>query len=329
MHISILVPHGQVVVSSIIGAFKVFSSVNSFLISSGQRTDNFYTIDLVGTEKSNPYYGGLFSVNTTKTIDQIEKTDLVIITTVAGDPLKGIQENQSLIRWVKDQRIKHNAEVASLCMGAFLLAETGLLTHKSAATHWMGHDAFRAMYPEIELLADKIITENDGIYTSGGAYSFLNLILHLVEKYNGREAAIWSSKLFEIEIDRDNQNQFAIFQGQKEHSDEEIKRAQQIIEENVSNRISVEDLANKVAVSRRNFVRRFKKATSNTPLEYMQRVKIEFAKKRLESSPKNISEVMYEVGYNDEKAFRNVFKKLTGLSPYEYRLKYNREIAYV
>ena len=329
MHVSILVPQGQAVVSSILGPFKVFSAINQFLIDTGQRNDEFYKIDLVASDEKGSYYGGLFEVNPTKTIDQVDKTDLVIVTTVAGDPSVAIEGNQELYPWIRAQRVENDAEVASLCTGAFLLASTGLLNGKTAATHWVGHDAFRMMFPEVELLPDKIITEDGGIYTSGGAYSFLNLLLHLVEKYNGREAAIWVSKLFEIEFGREHQNQFIIFQGQKEHSDEKIKNAQDFIEKNVSEKISIEDLANNAAISRRNFVRRFKKATSNTPLEYVQRVKIEVAKKCLESTTKNISEVMYDVGYSDDKAFRNVFRKLTGMSPHEYRLKYNREMALV
>lgn len=152
-------------------------------------------------------------------------------------------------------------------------------------------------------------------------------MLHLVEKYCGREVAIYLSKLFEIEIDREDQNQFAIFQGQKNHEDHAIKDAQVFIEDNVSEKISVQKLAEKYAISRRNFVRRFKKATQNTPLEYIQRVKIEAAKKSLESTQRNVNEIMYQVGYADQKAFRTIFKKYAGLSPIAYKSKYNRSIS--
>ena len=131
----------------------------------------------------------------------------------------------------------------------------------------------------------------------------------------------------EIDFDRINQNQFMIFSGQKEHSDETIKQVQLYIEAHYAQKLTVEELADKFAISSRTFIRRFKKATLNTPLEYMQRVKIEAAKKNFESSALSISQVMYQVGYNDEKAFRKTFKKYTGLSPLEYRRKYNREMA--
>lgn len=326
-HISIIVPNGEAVLSTIVGSFKIFSKVNDFLIQSGQQKEPMFTIDLVGLNNETSLYNGAFTIKPTKTINEVEKTDLIIITTLVGDMQKELQNNASFIPWIKEQRIKNNAEVASLCTGAFLLAETGLLNGKSCATHWVAADAFRQMYPQIKLLGEKIISEDNGIYSSGGAYSFLNLLLYLVEKYCGRETAIWCSKMFEIEFDRYDQNQFVVFNGQKEHADEPIKNAQLFIENNFGRKISVEELANMFAISRRNFVRRFKKATSNTPIEYIQRVKIEAAKKSLESSANNVSEVMFAVGYNDNKAFRSIFRKHTGLSPTEYRSKYNREMA--
>ena len=155
----------------------------------------------------------------------------------------------------------------------------------------------------------------------------MNLILYLVEKYAGRETAVFCSKAFQIDIQRDSQSPFTIFIGQKEHEDEPIKKAQEFIESNFQDKITVDRLATMFALSRRNLERRFKKATANTIVEYIQRVKIEAAKLSLESSRHNVNEVMYKVGYSDTKAFRTTFKKITGLSPIQYRNKYNREIA--
>ena len=326
-HVSILVPAGEAVLSSIVGAFKLFNAANQFLIQSGQQTEPFFEVDLVGIQDETNLYGGLFNVRPTKLISEIKKTDLIIVTTLVGDLDKELEANAPFVQWIKEQRAMHGTEVASLCVGAFLLAETGLLNGKSCATHWAYADRFRARYPQINLLGEKIICEENGIYSSGGAYSFLNLLLHLIEKNCGRETAIWCSKMFEIEFDRSNQNQFVVFNGQKDHADEPIKQAQQFIESNFNEKISVEKLADMAAISRRNFVRRFKKATDNTPIEYIQRVKIEAAKRSLESTPDNVSEVMYKVGYIDTRAFRSMFKKHTGLSPMAYRSKYNREMA--
>ena len=139
--------------------------------------------------------------------------------------------------------------------------------------------------------------------------------------------AILSSKIFEIDIDRDSQSPFIIFKGQKTHDDETILEAQEYIESNFQERITVDELCDKHNVGRRTFERRFKKATSNTVMEYLQRVKMEAAKKELETGRKTVSEVMYDVGYSDTKAFRDVFKKMTGLTPIEYRNRYNTQVA--
>jgi transcriptional regulator GlxA family with amidase domain len=231
--------------------------------------------------------------------------------------------NKAFMPWIIDQ-YKGGAEVASFCIGAFFLAATGLLKGKKCATHWSTANDFRAMYPDINLVDDKIMTEEDGLYTSGGAYAFLNLIAYLIEKYAGRELAIMVAKAFMIDIDRYSQSPFIIFSGQKAHDDEPIKKAQELIEANFQDKMTVDELAAQLCIGRRNLERRFKKATANTVVEYMQRVKIEAAKKNLETGRKNVNEVMYDVGYSDTKAFRTVFKKITGLSPIEYRNKYNK-----
>jgi transcriptional regulator GlxA family with amidase domain len=177
----------------------------------------------------------------------------------------------------------------------------------------------------VEVIDGSIITEENGIYSSGGANSMWNLLLYLLEKYTDRDTAILASKYFAIDIDRASQAAFMMFTGQKNHNDGEVRKAQEHIETHYQNKITVDELAGMVAVSRRSFERRFKEATDNTVIEYLQRVKVEAAKRSFESSRKNISEVMFDVGYTDTKAFRNVFKKITGLTPIEYRNKYNKE----
>jgi transcriptional regulator GlxA family with amidase domain len=150
-------------------------------------------------------------------------------------------------------------------------------------------------------------------------------VLYLIEKYYDRQTAIFCSKVFQIDLDRQSQSPFVIFTGQKSHSDELVKKAQTYIEKNFQEKISVGQLSNQFASGRRNFDRRFIKATGNTPLEYSQRVRIESAKKALETSRKTANEIMYEVGYSDMKAFRKVFRKITGLSPLEYKNRYNKD----
>jgi transcriptional regulator GlxA family with amidase domain len=151
----------------------------------------------------------------------------------------------------------------------------------------------------------------------------MNLVLHLIGKYYDRETAIYCAKVFEVEYDRNDQSEFIIFSGQKNHNDKEIRQAQLYMESRVGEKIIVEELCDLFSIDRRNFDRRFKRATGNSPYEYLQRVKIEAAKKHLETSRKTVNEIMYEVGYSDVRAFREVFKKYTGMSPVDYKHRYN------
>ncbi|MDQ3019379.1 MAG: helix-turn-helix domain-containing protein [Bacteroidota bacterium] len=324
-HISILVLKGAIL-GSIEGPRQLFAQVNNFFTDRGERP--LYKVQLVGLIKETPLSGGLFTVHSDLLIQDVKKTDLIIIPAMDGDLKNAIEMNSEFLPWIV-KHYKTGAEVASLCMGAFLLAATGLLNGRKCATHWMAANEFRKMFPDVNLVAEKIITDESGIYSSGGAYSYLNLILYLIEKYAGRDIAILCSKVFAIEIERYSQSAFAIFQGQKEHGDKPIKNAQEFIENNFQDKITVDQLATMSILGRRSFERRFKKATSDTVTKYIQRVKVEAAKKSFETSKKNIYEVMYDVGYSDDKSFRTIFKKITGLSPVDYRNKYNYEGMYL
>lgn len=321
-HVSILVPRGHASVVNIGATHQIFMQVNEMLANMGRGPA--FDVHLVGLEAETLQTTGLFSVRPDRLIQEVERTDLVVIPAIHDDPEVGFESNRAFVPWIVEQ-YKSGAEVASFCVGAFFLAYTGLLKGKRCATHWMHAHDFRARFPDVDLVDERIMTEEDGIYTSGGAYAFLNLLLHLIEKHAGREVAVLASKAFAIDIDRDSQSAFIMFEGQKDHEDEEVIQAQQFIEANYEKAIRVDDLADRLAVSRRTLERRFKKATANTVVEYIQRVKVEAAKKSLEASRKNVSEVMYEVGYSDTKSFRNVFRRITGLTPVEYREKYNRE----
>ena len=319
-HISILVPEGDCSLTHIEATHQILSEVNVF--ANHLDREPVFSIQLVGLRKEPQIKKRLYSVQPEVSLNEVQDTNLIIIPAIQGDVNKALDLNQAFIPWLIKQHMK-GAEVASFCLGSFLLASTGLLEGKKCTTHWSAAGAFKEMFPDVELVPDKIVTDDRGIYTSGGALSFQNLIVYLIEKYAGRDIAILVSKTFMIDIDRESQSPFIIFKGQKEHDDEPITKAQDFIEKNLSEKISVDQLADMVAVSRRNFERRFKKATSNSVVEYMQRVRIEAAKKSLETTRMNISEVMYDVGYSDMKAFRTTFRKITGLSPIEYRNKYN------
>ncbi|MCW3128320.1 MAG: helix-turn-helix protein [Bacteroidetes bacterium] len=326
-HISILVPSGDAVLSSIIGTFKAFNAANEYMMHIGKTQAPFFKVQLVGMHaEETSLYQGAFIIRPHITIDQLTHTDLVIIPALSGNIPAEVDHNKDFVPWIIEQ-YKKGSEVASLCVGAFLLASTGLIDGKKCTTHWIACDNFRQMYPNVSLVTEKIVTDENGIYTSGGAFSYLNLVLYLIEKYSGRDVAIYCSKLLEVDIDRQSQLPFAIFGGQQTHQDDVVQKAQQYIEQNYAEKITIDQLADRFAISRRNLERRFKKASGNSPVEYIQRVKIEAAKKSFESSRENINEVMYAVGYSDSKAFRATFRKITGVSPLEYKQRYNREMV--
>lgn len=319
--ITILVPHGAIL-GSIEGPRLVFSEVNQLLQRLGRPP--LFRVQLVGLTPETPVCGGLYSIRTEQLIGDVERTDLVVIPAVDGDLGRALEANRDFLPWITHQ-YRQGAEVASLCLGAFLLAATGLIDGRQCTTHWAAAHYFRAMFPQVELVEDRLITDEHGIYSSGGAFSYLNLVLYLIEKYADRDMAVTCAKVFQIDIERVSQSAFVIFRGQKEHGDEPIKRAQTYIEDNYQEKLTVDQLADLLALGRRNLERRFKKATANSVVEYIQRVKIEAAKNRLETSPDNVNEVMYHVGYADPKAFRVAFRRITGLSPKQYREKYGRE----
>lgn len=322
-HVSILIPEGDCSLTHIEATHQILSEVNVFLAA--KEKDPVLTIQLVGLTRESGVKKGLYTIRPQVTISDIGHTDLIIIPALQGrDMQASLEANAGFIPWIVEQ-YEAGAEVASLCLGSFLLAATGLLDGKKCTTHWSAAHVFKTMFPAIELVTEKILTDEGGVYTSGGALSFTNLLVYLIEKYAGRDIAILASKTFMIDIDRDQQTPFIMFRGQKEHEDESIRKAQEFIEQNFAEKLTVDALASMLALGRRNLERRFKKATSNTVVEYIQRVKIEAAKMSLESSRENVTEVMYKVGYTDTKAFRTTFKKITGLSPLQYRNKYNRE----
>lgn len=319
--ISIIVPETGII-EAIADPRYLFTAANEFLTSAGKKP--LFKVELVGYKKSIKLLNNLITIHPDKTLDEVKKTDLIFIPAISGNIDAAIKANKVYVHWIKEQ-YKKGAELASLCIGAFLLADTGLLDGKQCSTHWLSASDFRERYPKVNLIDGSIISDAGGIYSSGGANSYWTLLLYLLEKYTDREIAILASKFFAIDIDRNSQAKFMMFVGQRKHSDAAIHDAQNYIEKNVDEKMTLDYLARRVNLGRRTFERRFKDATGNSVLEYIQRVKIEHAKRNLETSMKNVNEIMYDCGYTDTKAFRDLFKKVTGLTPIEYRNRYNKK----
>lgn len=320
MQISVYVPQYGVI-EAVTPPFRTFHTANEFLTANGKKP--IFEVEYVGLNEFVPANNGEYMIKTDRLLKNLTKTDLLIIPPAFGDTAKGVLANAEALPYFKNLYAQ-GCSIASLCLGAFLLAETGLLNGKKCSTHWAHISEFRDRFPNVEVEDGAIITEHGNIYSSGGASSIWNLILYLVEKFADRETAVMISKYFALDIGRDSQSQFTIFKGQRNHGDEDIQKVQDYIEKNYSGKILTDSLAMLINSSRRTFERRFKEATNNTTIEYVQRVRIEAAKTFFEASKKNISEIMLEVGYTDVKTFRDIFKKITGLTPIEYKNRFSR-----
>ncbi|NIJ53864.1 GlxA family transcriptional regulator [Dyadobacter arcticus] len=320
-HISVYVPQSAYM-EAITPAYRLFTAANDLANTIGQKP--MFEVEFVGLSKDIKAQAGEYTVHVDRLLSEVEDTDLVLIPALCGDLRTAVDLNRPAIPWMLQMHAR-GSEISSLCLGAFLLGATGLLDGKKCSTHWAYYDEFRAQYPQIEVVDGSIITDEGKIYSSGGANSIWNLLIYLLEKYTSRDLAILAAKFFAIDIDRDNQRAFTIFRGQKGHPDNEIRGIQDYIENNYAEKLSILELADIASVSRRSFERRFKSATNNTINEYVRRVRVEAAKRSFEMSRKNVTEVMFDVGYTDTKAFRDVFKKVTGLTPVDYRNKYSKE----
>lgn len=252
-------------------------------------------------------------------IDDIDRTDLIII---SSEDLTHLgQTNTRVKKWLLDQHAK-GAGIGSVCTGAFLLAETGLLNGKRATTHWGFVDLFRKKYPDVLLRPECLITDEGDVFCCGGAHSYFDLCLYLVEKYCDYETAAKCARALLLDMGRRSQIPYAAFEFQKRHQDADIRTAQDEIEKNYRHSINFDQLATKVGMSQRNFKRRFKKATGDTALSYLQRYRIEAAKRMIENSRMNITEISLAVGYEDVSFFRSLFKRHERISPIEYKHRF-------
>lgn len=318
--VTFLIADGVLKPSCLFNAIEVFEKANEFLEqTTGQ---SYFDIRLTGTNLQQRLANGLFSLQVAP-LQAIDKAGIIILPSFAEQDDYAIGKNREALDWVISQ-FSAGAEVASLCTGTFLLAATGLLNGKPCATHWKAAAYFRRLFPELELHTNKILTDQQGVYTAGGAISSLNLALYIVEKYCGREAALYCARVLQIDIERDSQSPFIMFEGLKDHKDNVIRNIQEFIEQHIGDRLTVDQLAVHCSMDRINFTRRFKKATQLSPADYVQRVKVEGAKRLFESTDQQINEVMYKVGYIDVKAFRQLFKKIAGMTPGDYRNKFSK-----
>jgi transcriptional regulator GlxA family with amidase domain len=298
----------------------VLDTVNKIYYKNGQPTP--FKITLVYTSETE-HVASAFPDYASQHTDAAGTFNLVLVPSFTTDDIRqSITENRAYLPWLQ-QQYKSGAEIASFCTGAFLLGASGLLDGKIATTHVDACKEFSSSFPAVNLLSDKTVTHDSGIYTSGGATSTFHLLLHLLEVHCGIEIAIRTAKIFAVDMGRDKQSYFSTFQPARNHHDDLVASAQQRIENSYQDVGTIEEMIRDIPSSRRNIVRRFKQVTGVTPIEYLQFTRIEAAKKLLEQTGQQMTEVIYNSGYNDPKAFRKVFRKTVGMTPSEYREKFN------
>ncbi|MCZ4244276.1 GlxA family transcriptional regulator [Pedobacter punctiformis] len=301
---------------SVAAILDVFETVNKFHLNDGLPEP----FDLVLISQDSGQIN--FSTHECKSINAVTDLDLVLIPSFSSEDVKAaVGENATFIPWLHKQ-FKDGVEIATFCTGAFLLAASGLLNGKVATTHVDACHAFSMAFPLVQLKPDKTVTQDGKLYTSGGATSTFHLLLHLLQIHCGKDIAVKMAKIFAIDMDRVNQSYFSTFQPIRHHNDDIVASAQEKIETNYQDVATIEEMIKDIPSSRRNIVRRFKQVIGITPIEYLQQTRIEAAKKLLEQTAQQMTEVIYNSGYNDPKAFRKIFRKSVGMTPSEYRDKF-------
>ena len=288
----------------------------------GQDETPFFKVEVANTSGQPIECLGDIKMLPNQTLDRIEKTDLILIPSITNlqDTLR---DHGDAVPWLLDH-YKQGAQIAAMCTGTFFLAETGLLDHKTATTHWGFIDEFKKRYPQINLIPERLVTDEVDIYCCGASNACFDISLYLVQKMVGREVALQTAKVFICDLDRIHQSEWAVFRFQKSHKDDMVLKAQETMEKEYSKITSIEEIANTIGMSRRSLERRFKAATGETPLKYLHRLRVEAAKRIIETSNSSFDEIAYQVGYENTGYFRKIFTKLCHVSPKKYSLKWGK-----
>ncbi len=324
-HITLLAyPHCSM--SSIIGPVDALAMANIWYQRSRKpemAEGTLFSWDIVSLDGEPVQGEGRILLQPHKAIHEVHETDFILIPGFLP-PLDFMGNIPlTLINWFRDWHDR-DAMIGASCTGTFFLAETGLLDGKVATTNWAFARYFQRCYPQVTLKPERILTQDGGILCTGATTSFLDLSLFLIEKFGSAELAGHCAKALLVEPHRRNQSPYVVFDYQKSHCDEKVLAAQERMEECFDQSMSLDTLAEELGISSRHFKRRFKNATGDSPLTYLQRVRIEAAKQKLETTRENITEITWQVGYEDSNSFRRLFKKFTGLSPREYRERFSR-----
>jgi transcriptional regulator GlxA family with amidase domain len=303
-------------VTSVTGTMEIFSLANS-LVPRQQRM----SVQLVSPSGDDVSCLGGLKLSLHGKLEQHQAADLIVIGAIGHPDSRPAEFDLEILHWLRHQHSK-GSKIASICTGAFVLAASGLLDGLLATTHWQCASLFQQRFPKVQLRREAMITKQDRLYCSGGASAYQDMSIHLVQEIFGHEVAQQCAKALLFDADREGQSQYANFQPHRQHTDEVIQGLQNWLDGHFTEDLSMVALAEKVHLSERQFKRRFKHATQESPLAYVQALRIESARQVLVSSNKSISEISRISGYEDVHFFRQLFKRLTCLSPTDYRKKF-------
>ncbi|MBC2735633.1 MAG: helix-turn-helix domain-containing protein [Desulfobacteraceae bacterium] len=325
-HITCLVLEGCLF-SGTAGLMDAFGIANLWQQAvDGKDAQPLFKSDIVTVDGRTVSAHGGITIQSRRSIADVDQTDVILVPPLlpnVGPPPKRMD---AVLAWLVDQH-RIQTRVAALCTGTFILAETGLLDGKKATTNWQYARMFRRRYPRVHLQPEKVMTEDAGLICTGAATSFFQLALYLIDHFGSADLARSCAKALLVDPNRASQAPYAILDLPRDHGDAGVLQAQRLMEKDYAAPLVIDEIARQVGISPRHFKRRFKQAIGETPLGYLQRVRIEAAKIKLERSKAPVSEITWQIGYADSSSFCRLFKKTTGLSPRDYRERFSRPQA--
>ncbi|UTW48915.1 GlxA family transcriptional regulator [Bacterioplanoides sp. SCSIO 12839] len=322
----VVIGFDKALASAITGVTDLFGLAGvTWNLIQGQQPEKAFNVKIASRDGSPIQCINGLQLGAHLSFDEIHDVDAVIIPTIGGPVEDVITHNPELLDLLQHAQ-QQGWTIAGNCTGNFLLAESGILNHKTATTHWGFKEQFQQRYPQIELKADQLITRSDNIYCAGGGLAWFDLGLHIIERHMGFEAAIQTAKAFVIDYRRDTQLSYSLMRLAKPHKDDLVREAQTWLEQHYSQQFTVEDLAERFSISKRTLIRRFNAALDMPPNTYVQSLRIEAAQKLLEETERTVDVVMNDVGYEDASSFRRLFRKKTGLTPTEYRRRFAKRL---
>ncbi len=256
-----------------------------------------------------------------KKLDEVTDPQLIVVPGFMFNILGVLPSLGEMIEWLQVQH-QQGSYIASMCTGAFVTAQAGLLDGRNATTHWLFGEQFARSFPKVKLQIERTVTDDGQLLCSGGSTSGSDLLLHLVRKFSSPQLAAECAKKLLVDTSERSQTPYSSTTFKKNHTDADILKIQIWLENRIGQNILMEQVADEFGLSMRNFIRRFKEATEQTPIEYLQNLRLEKAKFLLESSQQAFDQITLQVGYEDGNSFRRLFKQRVGLTPSEYRKKF-------